>query len=190
MSSSGPDARQALLAHLQAELTQTIADGILFQQAVADRLGLGLSDFKCLTALSGHEHATAGDIAAQTGLTTGAVTRMIDRLERSGWVYREHDQQDRRRVIVRPVPERQTEIWPLFEGMTNAWAEALADYDNHQITMILNLFSRMRTVAREQAALLHQPPPDHTPPQQPHRKPTNPSRDPSHTTNRQTPKRS
>jgi DNA-binding MarR family transcriptional regulator len=162
MSSSGPDARQGLLAHLQAELTQTIADGILFQQAVADRLGLGLSDFKCLTALSGNEHATAGDIAAQTGLTTGAVTRMIDRLERSGWVYREHDQQDRRRVIVRPVAERQAEIWPLFDGMTNAWAEALADYDDQQITMILDLFSRMRTVAREQATLLHQPPPDQT----------------------------
>jgi DNA-binding MarR family transcriptional regulator len=167
---SSPDARQALLARLQAELTQTIADGILFQEAVADRLGLSLSDFKCLTTVSGHEHATAGDIAARTGLTTGAVTRMIDRLERGGWVYREHDHHDRRRVIVRPVLERQTEIWPLFEGMTNAWAEALADYDDHYITMILDLFSRMRKVAREQATLLHQPS-DQTPRPQPHRKP-------------------
>jgi DNA-binding MarR family transcriptional regulator len=173
MSSPDPDDRQALLAHLQAELTQTIADGILFQQAVADRLGLSLSDFKCLTALSGNAQVTAGDIAAQTGLTTGAVTRMIDRLERSGWVYREHDQKDRRRVMVRPVLERQTEIWPLFDGMTNAWAEALADYDDHQITMILELFNRMRRVAREQATLLHQQPPDRIPRQQPRRKPAN-----------------
>jgi DNA-binding MarR family transcriptional regulator len=156
VSSPDPEARQALLAQLQAELTQAIADGILFQQAVADRLGLSLSDFKCLTALSANEHATAGDIAARTGLTTGAVTRMIDRLERGGWVYREHDQQDRRRVIVRPVPERLTEIWPLFDGMTNAWAAALADYDDRQVTMVLDLFSTMRKIAREQAALLHQ----------------------------------
>jgi DNA-binding MarR family transcriptional regulator len=189
MSSPDPDARQALLAQLQVELTQAIADGILFQQAVADRLGLGLSDFKCLTALSGTEDATAGDIAAQTGLTTGAVTRMIDRLERGGWVHREHDLHDRRRVIVRPVRERQTEIWPLFEGMTNAWAEALADYDDHEITMILDLFSKMRKVAREQAALLHQPPPDQTPRQEPRRKPANASKDSLRGPNRRPSKR-
>ncbi|MEU4410855.1 MarR family transcriptional regulator [Streptosporangium sp. NPDC023963] len=160
MSSAEPVARQVLLAHLQAELTQTIAAGILFQQAVADRLGLSLGDFKSLTALTGIEQATAGDIAAQTGLTTGAVTRMIDRLERDGWVRREHDRQDRRRVLVRPVPERQAEIRPLFEGMSEAWAQALAEYDDDQIAMVLGLFGRMRDVAREQAALLREQSPE------------------------------
>jgi DNA-binding MarR family transcriptional regulator len=164
MSSPESVSRQALLAHLQAELTQAIADGILFQQAVADRLRLSLGDFKCLTALSGIEQVTAGDIAAQTGLTTGAVTRMIDRLERDGWVRREHDRRDRRRVIVRPVPERQAEIRPLFEGMSKAWAQALADYDDAQIAMMLDLFSRMRGVAREQAGLLREQSPESTAP--------------------------
>lgn len=150
------DTRQALLARLEHELTQTIADGILYQQAVADRLGLTLTDFKCLTALAGPEPVTAGDIAAHTGLTTGAVTRMIDRLERGGWVRREPDQRDRRRVIVRPVPDRLARIRPLFQGMSTAWAEALADLTDDQVAMVLDLFSRMRRVAREQAAALQE----------------------------------
>jgi DNA-binding MarR family transcriptional regulator len=154
MSRAGGDAaRTELLARLQAELTQTIADGILFQQAVADRLGLGLSDFKTLTALQGGQ-ATAGEIAERTGLTTGAVTRMIDRLEQGGWVVREADRHDRRRVLVSPVAERQAEIWPLLQGMTEGWAQALAGYSDEQVALVLDLFERMRAVAREQAAAL------------------------------------
>lgn len=156
MSSLDPSDRAALLTRLQVELTQTIADGILFQQAVADRLGLSLSDFKCLTALDETGHATAGDIATRTGLTTGAVTRMIDRLERAGWVVREHDQADRRRVIVRPVPDRQAEVLPLFQGMSAGWARALAAYPDEQIVLLLDLFARMREIAREQAAVIRE----------------------------------
>jgi DNA-binding MarR family transcriptional regulator len=137
-------------------MEQTIADGILLQQAVADRLGLSLGDFKCLTALGGMDTATAGDVAAHTGLTTGAATRMIDRLERGGWVRREHDSRDRRKVIVRPVPEKVAQIGPLFTGMAQAWAHALAEYDDDQIAMMLDLFQRMRKVAREQAARIRE----------------------------------
>ncbi|TCO60889.1 MarR family winged helix-turn-helix transcriptional regulator [Actinocrispum wychmicini] len=154
MSTPVPGGRAALVTRLQDELVQAVADGILLQQAVADRLGLSLGDFKCLTVLGETGHATAGDIATRTGLTTGAVTRMIDRLERAGWVVREHDLTDRRRVIVRPVPERQAEILPLFQGMSAGWAEALADYPDEQIALVLDLFERMREVAREQAALI------------------------------------
>src|SRR5437868_14180323 len=123
MSTAG--SRRDLVAGLQAELTQTIADGILFHQAVADRLGLALSDFKCLTLLD-EQGSTAGDIAVRTGLTTGAVTRMIDRLERRGWVRRESNPEDRRRVRVRPVAGAPEEIWPVFAGMAARGARALA----------------------------------------------------------------
>lgn len=114
---------------LQATLTQAVADAILVQQAAAERLGLSLTDFKCLTALLDRGSATAGEIAQRTGLTSGAVTRMIDRLERSGWVRRLHDTADRRRVIVEPMPQRLAEVQPLFAGMAAGWDQALADYD-------------------------------------------------------------
>jgi DNA-binding MarR family transcriptional regulator len=158
VSTPDPAERDDLHARLQAELEQTIAAGILLQQAVADRLGLNLADFKCLTALSGMDAATAGDVAARTGLTTGATTRMIDRLERGGWVRREPDRHDRRKVIVRPVPEKVARIGPLFAGMSEAWAHELAGYDEDQIAMILDLFRRMRRVAGEQAAMIRKGP--------------------------------
>lgn len=147
-------ARQELLLELQATLTQAVADAILVQQAAADRLGLGLADFKCLTALTEEGSATAGEIAHRTGLTSGAVTRMIDRLERAGWVRRRHDTVDRRRVIVEPVPERLAEIEPLFAGMAAGWSAALADYDDAQLRMLIDLFGRMRALARQQAAAI------------------------------------
>ncbi|MEV4544624.1 MarR family winged helix-turn-helix transcriptional regulator [Micromonospora echinaurantiaca] len=147
-------ARQELLLELQATLTQAVADAILVQQAAADRLGLGLADFKCLTALTEEGSATAGEIAQRTGLTSGAVTRMIDRLERAGWVRRRHDTVDRRRVIVEPVPARLAEIEPLFAGMAAGWSTALADYDDAQLRMLIDLFGRMRALARQQAAAI------------------------------------
>src|SRR5690242_8081278 len=113
--------RQALMDELQVTLTQAIAEGILVQQAVADRLGLGLADFKGFTALLERGSATAGELVQRTGLTSGAVTRMIDRLERAGWVRRVHDTVDRRRVIVEPVQQRLREVEPLFAGMAAGW---------------------------------------------------------------------
>ncbi|GAA3455685.1 MarR family winged helix-turn-helix transcriptional regulator [Dactylosporangium matsuzakiense] len=150
--------RQALIAELQATLTQAVTDAILVQQAVADRLGLGLADFKCLTALLEQGSSTAGDLAQRTGLTSGAVTRMIDRLERAGWVRRIHDTVDRRRVIVEPVHARLGEVEPLFDGMAAGWNAALADYDDAQLRVLLDLFGRMRTLAREQAAIIRADP--------------------------------
>ncbi|WP_433060613.1 MarR family winged helix-turn-helix transcriptional regulator [Dactylosporangium sp. CS-033363] len=146
--------RQALMADLQATLTQAVADAILVQQAAADRVGLPLADFKCLTALLEQGSATAGELMRRTGLTSGAVTRMVDRLERAGWVRRTHDTVDRRRVIVEPVAARLAEIEPLFAGMATGWNTALADYDEAQLHLLLDLFRRMRALAREQAAVI------------------------------------
>jgi len=143
--------RQELIDQLQVTLTQAVADAILVQQAAADRLGLGLSDFKCFTALLEDGSATAGQLADRTGLTSGAVTRMIDRLERSGWVRRVHDPADRRRVIVEPVQQRLAEVQPLFAGMAAGWSAALDDYDERQLRLLLDLFGRMRSLARHQA---------------------------------------
>src|SRR6516225_8343013 len=62
---------------------------IMFHQAVADRLGLNPTDHKCLDLVHRAGGATAGDLAEWTGLTTGAITGLIDRLERAGFVRRE-----------------------------------------------------------------------------------------------------
>ena len=137
---------------------QAVADAILVQQAAADRLGLNLVDFKCLTALLEKGSATAGELMQRTGLTSGAATRMIDRLERAGWVRRVHDPTDRRRVIVEPVLERLGAADSVFAGMAAGWEAAVADYDEAQLRLLIDLFGRMRVLARKQSQAIRNSP--------------------------------
>ena len=80
--------------------------GSFFGQTVAIRFGLSESDVEALELLLDNGAATAGRLAELMGLTTGAVTRVIDRLEQAGYVRRVPDPADRRRVVVEPVPEK------------------------------------------------------------------------------------
>ena len=79
---------------------------VFFHQAVAKYLGLNITDHKCLDIVLGQGRATAGQLAELTGLTTGAITNVINRLEKAGFVRRAKDPNDRRIVYVEPVPER------------------------------------------------------------------------------------
>src|SRR6266481_2256869 len=90
---------------------------IMFHQAVADRLGLNTTDHKCLDLMRRAGGTTAGDLADWTGLTTGAVTGIIDRLAKAGFVRREEHPTDRRKVVVRVVAERLPEVGRLFASL-------------------------------------------------------------------------
>src|SRR4029450_8679077 len=77
--------RTQLLAKLQRAAQTSTTDGILFHQAIADRIGLHVTDLRCLNVLAQAGALTAGELGQQLGLgTTGAVTRMVDRLTRGG----------------------------------------------------------------------------------------------------------
>src|SRR5579862_3079248 len=94
--------RVELLTSLNDGFRQLSAATILFHQAVADRLGMNITDHKCADILARTGPITAGELARRTGLTTGAITGVIDRLEKAGFVRRVRDENDRRRVIVEP----------------------------------------------------------------------------------------
>ncbi|HEX4108214.1 MAG TPA: MarR family transcriptional regulator [Solirubrobacteraceae bacterium] len=76
-----------------------------FDQAVADALGLNRTDMRCLDVLDREGPLTAGHLAEACGLTTGAMTTALDRLEDAGYVRRVRDAGDRRRVLVELTPE-------------------------------------------------------------------------------------
>src|SRR5579863_8641897 len=101
---------------------------LVFHQTIADRLGLNPTDHKCLEILHRAEDPTAGDLALATGLTTGAVTGVIDRLEQRGFVRREAHPTDRRKVRIRVIPERFDEVRQLFVGLGTSMAELSGDY--------------------------------------------------------------
>src|ERR1700761_1536766 len=75
------------------------ARSILFHQAIATVAGVSITDLKCLDYIDRQKEATAGDLARLTGLTTGAITAAIDRLEKAGLARRERSETDRRKVL-------------------------------------------------------------------------------------------
>lgn len=89
---------------------------VLFHQTVAEKAGLSGTDHKYLDLLVQEGAMPAGRLAELTGLTTGAVTGIIDRLEKQGLVKRESDPRDRRKVLVVPQVEKAMEkLGPVFE---------------------------------------------------------------------------
>ncbi|MCC3327389.1 MarR family transcriptional regulator [Nocardia abscessus] len=121
---------------------------------MADRLGLHVTDLRCLNLLRIGGPATAGELATQTGLTTGAITRMIDRLLKAGYVRREHDEQDRRRVIVSVVQEKIDRIAPHYEVLANEFGAAMADYTAEQMELVLEVFDRLHETSLRVTAVL------------------------------------
>ncbi len=141
--------RAELVAALLQAGRQLSAATIMFHQTVADCLGLNATDHKCLDLLATAGPLTAGELADRTGLTTGAITSAIDRLERAGYARRVDDPRDRRRVIVRPVARRCRRIGRLFEHLGAAVAELGARYRDEQLVTILDFLAESQRVLHE-----------------------------------------
>ena len=92
--------RRTLIEQLYVLGEMNSTETALFQQAAAAKYGLGITDMKAVSALMQEGAMTAGQLSLRLSLTTGAVTSLIDRLERHGFVRREPDPKDRRKVIV------------------------------------------------------------------------------------------
>jgi predicted transcriptional regulator len=100
------EADQAAAGEIAASLRTFAARALVYNLLASEALGLAPADVVCMCLLQLNGPATPGWLAKMTGLTTGAVTGVVDRLARAGYVTRAQDPQDRRRVIVRPDLER------------------------------------------------------------------------------------
>ncbi|HUO99650.1 MAG TPA: MarR family transcriptional regulator [Rhizomicrobium sp.] len=129
---------------------------IAFHEAVARRSGMGISEHKCLGALSLIGAATAGRLARETGFTTGAITGIVDRLETLGHVRREPNPDDRRSVIIRPLhdAERMRRTKPLFEPLSRAMARLQREFSAGEIDAIYRYLQRTTDILKEEARRL------------------------------------
>ncbi|MGW1224396.1 MarR family winged helix-turn-helix transcriptional regulator [Streptomyces sp. NPDC001478] len=149
--------RSALLAELAVTSRRYMASYALFNQAVADRLGLHPTDLQCLNLLGLEERpVTTGRIAELTGLTTGSATRLVDRLERAGFVTRARDTADRRRVLVAPVPERMAEVGAVWQRLSGPWDTLFEPYDDDEIALLIGHMRRTVELSAAQIALLRE----------------------------------
>jgi DNA-binding MarR family transcriptional regulator len=129
---------------------------LVFHQTVADRLGLNPTDHKCLELLHYATDPAAGDLADWTGLTTGAVTGVIDRLERRGFVRRETHPTDRRKVIIRTIPDRYAEVARLFAGLAEKMGTLCAGYSEEELAIITDHMARSAEVFRSETQRLRE----------------------------------
>jgi DNA-binding MarR family transcriptional regulator len=126
---------------------------VLFHHAVAERLGLGPTDHKCLDLLRERGAMAGSDLSAITGLTSGAITGVVARLERAGYLRRESDPHDGRKQILHLARERahiQDAIEPLREDV----AAMLKNFDTHQLTAIADFLARGTDLIYRHAAFL------------------------------------
>jgi len=134
--------------------------GSFFGQSVAIRFGLSESDIETLEALMDVGSSTAGRLSELTGLTSGAVTRVIDRLEQSGYVRRVPDPADRRRVIVEVVPEKVAAVQSTLGRIGQASADEIGRYTDSQLALINDFLTRMEQITRDEATSLREHPED------------------------------
>jgi DNA-binding MarR family transcriptional regulator len=134
--------RPELLRLTQEAVRAYTASAVLYSQAIADQLGLNATDARCLDILSRTGPITAGQLAELTGLTTGAITGVVDRLEKPGYVRRVRDAEDRRRVIITPIPEEELPIKASLETGGRRVEELLEGYSDEQLSTIYDFLSR------------------------------------------------
>lgn len=132
------------VAAVEMAVRNLIANAILFNHQVAQRVGLGASDAQFMHLLQLHGPLTPGRLAELSGLTTGTVTGVLDRLEATGFVRRERDESDRRKVIAKLNEER---LWsamaPLYAGQAESLAAVAGAYDAEQLEVIADFLDRL-----------------------------------------------
>lgn len=127
---------------------------VLFHEAVGHRLGLSAVDHRALTQIHDHAPLTAGTLAQLTGLTPGAVTGLVDRLERAGLVRRNPDPSDRRRILIEPITDAGTGLDEVFGDLGSAMARFMAKYDARELATITDYMRNTIDVLQEQTRRL------------------------------------
>lgn len=125
------------------------AQSLLISQAVAAKIGLNTTDLECLDIIQTGQLVSAGEIAKKTGLTTGAVTTLLDRLEKAGYVKRQADPNDRRRVMIAIRPERLQPLADVYAPLQAAMEALYRDYPEADLLTIADFTERAAAVSSD-----------------------------------------
>lgn len=148
--------REEIIQAISGKFREMSTETIMLHQAVADVLGLHITDHKCLDLIYCFGGMPAGRLAELTGLTTGAVTGIIDRLEKAGYVRRTNDPKDRRRTIVEPTRNKKLEkkIEVLFIPLRDRMHKLLSSYSDIELAFLLDATTKMIEQTREESKKL------------------------------------
>lgn len=148
-----PD-RSLLIEKLSAVSRRLSNETVLYQQAAAEQFGLNATDIKTGFILLQSGSLIAGQIAKALGLTTGAVTSVIDRLELAGFVQRVTDQNDRRKIVVERIPSKAKEVHKVYQPMLSEMAWLNEHYTSEELILILNYLETQTEILHTHAIKL------------------------------------
>jgi DNA-binding MarR family transcriptional regulator len=132
--------RQQLTERLERSVRQSIASAILFNQRVADDVGINLRDLQVLHLLQLHGPSTPRDLARWACVTTGGMTVVLDRLEKDGYARREANPADRRSCIVHLIPESLRKLEGVYKSKGELLAHAMERYSDKQLRLLVEFF--------------------------------------------------
>jgi len=130
---------------------------VLFRHAVAERLGINVTDMECLALVLFKGLATPSELSRFAGLTSGATTAMLDRLERARLIERQPNPQDRRGTLIVLTNERTRELSGLFAPARKAVDELNASYGEAELELISGYLGRLAAIWDEERRKLPAP---------------------------------
>lgn len=148
--------REEIIQAINEKFTEMSTETILFHQGVADVVGLHITDHKCMHFIHRFGAMPAGRLAELTGLTTGAVTGIIDRLEEAGYVRRTNDPKDRRRTIIEPIRNKKLErkLEMIFIPLHERMHKLLSSYSDSELTLLLDAVTKSVELTHEESKKL------------------------------------
>ena len=153
MEMSRPETQTETRSELLGELMRSEKDlsriSLMFRSVIADRFGINVTDAECVDYLMDMGPSTAGKLAEITGLTQGAITSVIDRLEKAGFVTRQSDPDDRRKVIVAIVQDKVDAVAEVYRPTVMKILELYSGYSEEQLAFLANFYRRMMQIYQE-----------------------------------------
>src|ERR1700674_3367064 len=144
---SNRNSKERLIEQTLQEIRALDGELDLMDQAIADRLGMNRTDAQCMDLISRLGPMTAGELAERGGLTPGAITAVLDRLEAGRWIPRVHYTLHRPRVMVPGGRAPQAKMKPIFARLRRSPREILAPYSEDQLALIADFLRRTAAVA-------------------------------------------
>ena len=142
---------QQLLDSLEEQSRELSTRTVIFHHLIGERLGLNPTDHKCLDVIiRNRTPMTASQLAEETGLSTGAITGVVDRLEKAGYVRRKRDKNDRRLVFINPLLDKaMVKLSPIFDPIKQASRNLYSKYSDEELAVILDFVINCNKMTQE-----------------------------------------
>lgn len=140
-----------LLQALENQSRELSTRTVIFHHFIGERLGLNPTDHKCLDIIIRTQTPmTATRLAEETGLSTGTITGVMDRLEKAGYVKRKRDPNDRRLIYIKPLLDKaMIKMGPIFEPMRQATTNLYSKYTDEELTVILDFITNCNRMTHQ-----------------------------------------